>query len=109
MTAITLGYLESTGFEPLTFLGIGDMNFIGRVIHRYYPIRDYGYLGEWKLPIYNNPSEWVQIKLTDTTNFKGNGQSLPNFRKSISIGRLLMPSGMRVLLVIPISSPPYTM
>lgn len=56
----TLNCAQLVCFEPLPFLSAGDMNIMGREIHRY-PLRDYGYLGDWSLPECNHPADQCRL------------------------------------------------
>lgn len=95
-------------FKPLPFNGAGDMDIIGRGVHRCYPMRDYGYLGERPLLEWNHVTKWVQTKLTNMTDFREKGYPSPELGLEFAcICRIVMPSDKRLLLVILISLPLY--
>lgn len=91
------------GFEPLPFPKAGDMNVMGREIHCYYTVRDYGYLKNGHCADAIIRSSGCRLS-SDMTDFSGKGHPSPEFRTRVaSIYRILIPSDRRVFLVILIS------
>lgn len=54
LQVVTQNYPSSTGNEPLLFLAAGATTAIARVVPRFYPMREYDYLGDW--PVIIRPS-----------------------------------------------------